>query len=157
MNTQLKVLGKRLNMAPRVHRRWLVVAMYAIFAAILEAGWTYDAARGPAWCLLGSVPLVLILVNLVGRSNEAKDERESGRWDHAYARAYPWLGYCLVFALFASGLAKKLAQFSSSTSPALHAFEAQLPYMMVMATGVLYVTLPQAILLWTEPDMEPTD
>jgi hypothetical protein len=30
----------------------------------------------------------------------------------------------------------------------------QLPHFLLVATGILYVTLPQAILLWTEPDMD---
>jgi hypothetical protein len=30
----------------------------------------------------------------------------------------------------------------------------QLPSIILWATGILYFTLPQAILLWTEPDME---
>jgi hypothetical protein len=29
-----------------------------------------------------------------------------------------------------------------------------LPFILLMATLFLYMTLPQAVLLWTEPDME---
>ena len=153
MNTQLNLLGKRLNMAPRAHRRWLVVLMYVIFAALIEVWFSMDAPRVATWCLFGAVALNLVFMHLVGRSNEASDEREVKRWDHAYARAYPWLGYWVVFALFASGLTKKLTLISPSTNPALQAFEAQLPYMLLMAAGILYVSLPQAILLGTEPDI----
>jgi hypothetical protein len=153
MNTQLNLIGKRINMAPQTHRRWLVVLMYAAFAVLIEVWCSYDAPRLATWCLFGAVGLNLVLLHLVGRSSEATDERESHRWDYAYARAYLWPGYCLVFALFASGLTKKLTPISPSTIPALHAFEAQFPYMLLMAAGVLYVSLPQAILLWTEPDI----
>jgi hypothetical protein len=39
-------------------------------------------------------------------------------------------------------------------NPALRAFFDQLPYELLVAAAILYYTLPQAILLWTEPDME---
>lgn len=31
----------------------------------------------------------------------------------------------------------------------------QLPFVLLLTTGLLYGTLPSAILLWTEPDMDP--
>jgi hypothetical protein len=37
---------------------------------------------------------------------------------------------------------------------ALRGYLTQLPSIILWATGILYVTLPQAILLWTEPDMD---
>ncbi|MGD1107866.1 MAG: hypothetical protein ABR865_12545, partial [Terracidiphilus sp.] len=40
------------------------------------------------------------------------------------------------------------------SSAALREFLAPLPFILLMATLFLYVTLPPAILLWTEPDME---
>ena len=36
----------------------------------------------------------------------------------------------------------------------LRGFLMQLPNVLLMATVLLYATLPQAILLWTEPDMD---
>ena len=38
--------------------------------------------------------------------------------------------------------------------PVLRAMLMQLPFDLLAATAVLYISLPQAILLWTEPDME---
>lgn len=153
MNTQLNLLGKRINMAPRAHRRWLVALIYAAFAVLVAV--FSDYANFAAWCLIGVTVLHLALMQLVGRRNEATDEREVSRWDHAYARAYPSIGYCLVFALFSSGLTQRLS--SALGSAGWRALLAQFPYMLLMAAGILYVTLPHAILLWTEPDMEPTD
>ena len=40
---------------------------------------------------------------------------------------------------------------------ALRAFLAQLPKVLLWATFFLYLTLPQAILLWTEPDIEEAE
>ncbi len=37
----------------------------------------------------------------------------------------------------------------------MRAFLIHLPQMLIVATFILYLTLPQAILLWTEPDLEP--
>jgi hypothetical protein len=36
----------------------------------------------------------------------------------------------------------------------VRSFLAQLPTFLTMTAFLLYLTLPQAILLWTEPDME---
>lgn len=151
MNTQLKLLGKQINMAPRLHRRWLVVAMYAVFAVLITAWFSDYAPRFAAWCLIGAVGLQLVLLHLVGQPSEATDERESHRWDQARSRAYPWLGYCLLFALGTTQLHTKV---NEALHPTLFATFQQLPYSLLMAAGVLYVTLPQTILLWTEPDLE---
>ena len=149
MNTTLLMLGKRVNMARRSHRRWLVVLIYAGFAALVLAWFSNYAPKLAAWCLIGAVAFQLTILHLVGRSSEATDERESHRWDHAHARAYPWIGYCLLVALFTSPLTRT-GQASALATPALHG---QLPYMLLMTAGILYVSLPQAILLWTEPDI----
>jgi hypothetical protein len=41
-----------------------------------------------------------------------------------------------------------------AADPALRAFFARLPWGLLIAAMMLYYILPQAILLWTEPDME---
>jgi len=151
MNTQLEFLGRRLNMAPRVHRRWLVVATYAAFAAFIVAVFWFSRSLFYVWCLIAVVAVSIIVSHLVGRPGDATDERESYRWDHATARAYPWIGTFLVIALIATQLHGKV---SETAHPALFTTFQQLPYSLLMAAGVLYITLPQAILLWTEPDME---
>lgn len=151
MNTQVVFLGKRINMAPRVHRRWLVVATYAAFAAFIVAVFWFSRSVFYTWCLIAVVAVSIMVSHLVGRPNQATDERESYRWDHATARAYPWIGNCLVLALLTTQLHGKVTE---AAHPALFATFQQLPYSVLMAAGVLYITLPQAILLWTEPDIE---
>jgi hypothetical protein len=44
--------------------------------------------------------------------------------------------------------------FYAGWDPAVRAFVDRLPFGLLIAAGILYYTLPQAILLWTEPDME---
>ena len=44
--------------------------------------------------------------------------------------------------------------FYPKWAPALRVFIDHLPYGLLFAAGILYYTLPQAILLWTEPNME---
>ena len=151
MNTQVVFLGKRINMAPRVHRRWLVVATYAAFAAFIVAVFWFSRSVFYTWCLIAVVVVSIMVSHLVGRPNQATDERESYRWDHATARAYPWIGNCLLLALVTTQLHGKV---SEAAHPVLFATFQQLPYSVLMAAGVLYITLPQAILLWTEPNME---
>lgn len=151
MNTQIPLVGRRINMAPRAHRRRLVVMMYLIFAVLIVVWFSQPAASLVAGCMIAAFALLLLILHLVGRPSEATDERERHRWDHASARAYPWLGYVLVFAMFTSQVHRKV---NAAIHPALHDALQLLPYGILMAAGVLYVTLPQAILLWTEPDLD---
>ena len=151
MNTQLNLLGKQISMAQRAHRRWLVVATYGAFAALIIAVFWFSRSMFYAWSLIAVVAISIMVSHLVGRPGDASDERESYRWDHAIARAYPRIGNFLVFALIATQLQGKV---NDTAHPALFATFLQLPYSLLMAAGVLYITLPQAILLWTETDME---
>jgi hypothetical protein len=154
MNTTLDLLGRHINMAPRVRRRGLVVLTYVAFAAFIIAVFWFSKSLFYAWCLIAVVAVSIMVSHLVGRRSEADDERESYRWDHATARAYPWIGHCLLVALVTTQLHSKV---SEAAHPALFATFQQLPYSMLMAAGVLYITLPQAILLWTEPEMESAE
>lgn len=151
MNTEYAVGKIRIRFESRARRRWLVVATYAAFLAFIIAVFWFSRSLFYAWCLIAVVAVSIMVSHLVGRRNEATDERESYRWDHATARAYPWIGHCLLVALLATQLHGKI---SAGMHPALFATFQQLPYSLLMAAGVLYITLPQAILLWTEPDME---
>jgi hypothetical protein len=150
MNTQLELLGKCINMAGRAHRRWLVVATYFAFTAFIVAVFWFSGTFFYLWCLIAVVAVSMMVSHLVGRRSEATDERQSYRWDHATARAYPWIGHCLLIALVTTQLHSKV---SEAAHPALFSTFQQLPYSLLMAAGVLYITLPQAILLWTEPDI----
>jgi len=99
------------------------------------------------------VGLLTIFTWIAGDMRARGDEREMVRRDHAHYLAYYAVGMSLIVAIIAgsfqgpppSGLLKPLA---------LRAFLVPLPKVLLWATFFLYLTLPQAILLWTEPDME---
>jgi hypothetical protein len=151
MNIHLAVFGRGINLALRVHRRRLVALMYCGYAAMIAIWASQYAPELAACCLGGGVAVQLLLLSLVGLSSEAGDERERRRWDQVYARAYRCLGFVLLIAL---GTSQVHAMADATTYPMLHAVFQRLPYALSMAAGVVYLTLPQAILLWTEPDFE---
>ena len=156
MNTQLAFVGRRINMAPRTHRRWLVALIYLI-STVLTVAWAwfsrYGASLAAAGCVAAFVGLLYLpILHLVGEARQATDEREKRRWDQARAHAYPWLGYTLLLAVLTWPLHANKA--NATLHPELHGLLQQVPYGILMAAGVIYMTLPQAILLWTEPDMD---
>lgn len=159
MNTKLVFLGKQINVASQSRRRWLLVLIYAGFALIAISFVTSYRS----YPILISVLLGWIFLSklLGGRYYEGGlippagqgDERDLRRRDHAYFVAYWWWDLTLFPALLAVGL--KNNPFYPAWNPALRIFIDRLPYGLLIAAGILYYTLPQAILLWTEPDMEP--
>lgn len=154
MNTQLALVGKRINMAPRAHRRRVVVVIYLIFTALIVT-WAWFSRHGASFagagCMIAFIALWALILYLAGAPSDRTDEREKRRWDQVRARAYPWLGYALLLAILAWPLH---ALGNATLPPALHGILQRLPYSILMAAGVLYYTLPQTILLWTEPDMD---
>ena len=83
MNTQLAFVGRRINMAPRNHRRWLVALIYLIFTVLIVAwAWfsRYTASLAGSGCLIASVALYLLILHLAGGPSDATDEREKRRW-----------------------------------------------------------------------------
>jgi len=78
------------------------------------------------------------------------DERELRQRDRAHFRAYQVLAVALVLAWLLASLKRNKPQllgFLPGTAD-------HLLYGLVLAAVVLALTLPKAILLWTEPDME---
>lgn len=78
------------------------------------------------------------------------DEREERQRDHAHYTAYQWLGICVM----ASWAIASLRIIQPWLVP-LGMTPDQFYYGMGLVTVLLFLTLPQSILLWTEPDMEP--
>ena len=152
MNTELTLFGKRISVVSRVRRRWLVVVIYTGFAAA-DILWFFQIRTLTPMAIIAAFLLLMVLTALVGTGAEGGDEREVHRRDHAYYVAHQPLAWVLLIALFAAGVRGLYPAFSVA-SPGLRAFLDQLPYAVLVAGGVLYATLPQAILLWTEPDME---
>jgi hypothetical protein len=125
----------------------ILTALIAAWAWLSRHAGSFAAAG----CVLAAIALYVLIVYLVGGPSEATDEREKRRWDQVRARAYPWLGYVLMLAVLTWPLH---AMANTTLHPELHGILQQLPYGILMAAGVLYFTLPQTILLWTEPDMD---
>jgi hypothetical protein len=86
-----------------------------------------------------------------GADGEAyrSDERELSQRDSAHYRAYQVLGASIVVPWFVLSLLgdPKLFGWSAATVDHLCA-------VLLLAILALFFTLPQAILLWSEPDME---
>jgi hypothetical protein len=154
MKTDFVFWGMRINVASQARRRWLLALIYAGFAALIFA-----SLCGYANLLL-LLGFVFVARFLGGRNYKgglipafmSGDEREQHRRDHAYFLAYWWWDLALVPAFLAVAL--KNISYPAAWNPALRLFLDHLPYGLFVAAGILYYTLPQAILLWTEPDME---
>ena len=161
MKTEVVVLGRELNVAARRRRRWLVVAVYGGFS-VLVALWCAARMEWVGSALLGVV-FMLVANILGGRTyayglvppDESGDERERNRRDHAYYVTFKWWDFSLIPALLSVAL--KNNAYYRGWEPAVRVFVERLPYGLLIGAGILYYTLPQAILLWTEPDMEEAD
>ena len=158
MKTELLFLGNPINIASQARRRRLVVLIYTGLAA-LEVVWFCFLGKSPlSWLIL--LAYLFVARFLGGRFYkdglippvDVGDERELHRRDHAYFQAYWWWDLALIPALLSTGF--RINPMPSAWNPAVVAVLRQLPFALLVGAGILYYTLPQAILLWTEPDME---
>jgi hypothetical protein len=186
MRAELVLMGKRVDMAPRINRRALVVLIYAGLAVLMAGLWMLDG-----WHVTGVyLWIATILVNRLflggygfgglikpfsgeaPRRSEApppflmlalrvyqpppeaheyrNDEREMRQRDHAHYQAYQAITVALaavwLLANWKLNAKRMLAWVPISADVML--------YGLVLAAIVVAITLPQAILLWNEPDME---
>ena len=162
MNTEYAVGNIRIRFESRARRRWFVALVYTVLAVFFLGVLLLNKEEAAgAWIRVGCgilfVGLFVVFTWIAGDMRRRGDEREMRRRDHAHFMAYRVFAYPLVgsvlIALFAGyfggpNLIMTLAPL------ALRGFLMQLPNVLVMATVLLYATLPQAILLWTEPDMD---
>jgi len=85
----------------------------------------------------------------------SSDEREVHLRDSAHEVAYRRLGIVILSAFmvayFKNGLLPLMLEVGVVISPV---FFDQAIYGLLIASFILFLTLPQSILLWTEPDME---
>jgi hypothetical protein len=160
MKTEPVLLGKHLVMANRARRRLLVAVVYTWIALCIVV-WFYFYAISlygyakvlASWCLfLAFVPFIVFWA-LTGDMLAHGDEREMHQRDHAHFMAYRFLGSVTVAALFAA-FQTGPHPIIPAPGPLLRAILGQLPTAVLIAALLLYLTLPQAILLWTEPDIE---
>ena len=163
MNTEYAVGNIRVHFESRTRRRWLVALVYAVLAAF---DFVWIPAQGQAWFLehapwlvCGLLVLIVVLAIvfswLTDDMHTPGDERETHRREHAYAKAYRALGYFLLAAFMAGSFFSGPHPITLLLPLAIRGFLVQSPFVLLMAAGIAYTTLPQAILLWTEPDMEP--
>ncbi|MGA2906905.1 MAG: hypothetical protein ABSE36_04330 [Terracidiphilus sp.] len=172
MNTEYAIGNIRIHFESRARRRCFVVLCFVALAALdlaccllnpkLNPSVSQMAATGAiaatsTWIICGCailwVALWIVLTGLAGNVRARRDERETRRLEQAFTRAYPILGYSIV-ALFWVVCLSWPSPITPLSSAALREFLVPLPFILMMATLFLYVTLPPAILLWTEPDME---
>jgi len=186
MRAEIVLMGKRVDMAPQVHRRTLVVLIYATLAALMAGLFLADHWRTSGYYLVFATflinrlflggynfgglikpfsgkprhgneqppPFLLLALRVYpprpGDSEYRSDERELQQRDRAHYHAYQWIASTLALLwLLASWNAFKPHLLAwIPVSPSL------IIYGVVLASIVVSLTLPQAILLWTEPDME---
>ncbi len=162
MNTEYSVGKLRVHFESRMRRRWLVVLVYAILA-VYDVAWIPVQGRDwlvkhAGWFVSGLlvliVALMIVFTWLTDDMRKSGDERETHRREHAYAKAYRPLGLFVLAAFLASVLLQGPNSIAPLLSHAVKALLLQLPLILLVAAGILYFTLPQAILLWTEPDMD---
>jgi hypothetical protein len=165
MNTEYAIGHIRIRFESRARRRWLVALFYAVVAAFDLAARVIDTT-GP-WIFIGCGVLfaaLFIVFSWITDTRTRGDEREMHRRDHAHYVAYRSLLYCFLAGFFVYGVvlfplfASYFTGPHASTLPlplTLPGFLMQLQRFLLVAVCILVITLPEAILLWTEPDMEP--
>ncbi|MGH9589951.1 MAG: hypothetical protein ACRD25_06125 [Terracidiphilus sp.] len=159
MNTEYAVGKIRIRFESRARRRWFVALFYAILAVWVLATLCLNKQETTgAWIVAGGMTLTIVLLlffwSVAGDMNARGDEREMRRREHAHFRAYRILGSFFAGAFFAEFCFRGPNPITLSAPLVLRGFLMQLPYALLIATLFLYVSLPQAVLLWTEPDMD---
>ena len=187
MRAELVMMGRRLDMAPRAHRRALVMLIYVTLAVLMAALFLVDRWRVSGCYLvlatflinrffLGGYnfgglikpfsgkpprrseappPFILLALRVYqpepGESEYRSDERELSQRDLAHYLAYQ----VILCALVLLWLVSEWKMYAPRLIAWLHASADLLLYGSILAAVMIAFTLPQAILLWTEPDMEP--
>jgi hypothetical protein len=100
-------------------------------------------------------PFILLSLHMYsiepGESQYRNDEREIKQRNGAVYKAYQFLIIVLIFLWLLMNFHTNIPRLLERLSLPID----QLLYCLATASIVLAFTLPQAILLWTEPDMEP--
>lgn len=170
MKTELVLLGRRYNVASRARRRKVVIAFYAVFLALLVASWTKGGVSSGGWFTIEFTVLIgPILGGYLSKTlfcsegivepfgAKDNDERALSRRDGVHYAAYRYLTIVAGTAF--------LVEFNRYSS-LLRYFRVvgigpgqmeRITYDLLQITYILSLTLPPAILLWTEPDIEGAD
>lgn len=162
MNTEYAVGGIRIRFESREHRRWFVALFYAAVAVICLAWCSFNPKQNTgAWivcgCMIVGTTLVIVFSWIAGDMHAPGDERETHRREQAYSKAYSFFGKSVVAALIVNVYSAGHNPIMPLLPRALRGGMVGWPSALFLATGILYITLPQAILLWIEPDMESAE
>ena len=152
MRDRLSFLG--MNMAPRANRRWLVAVTYLSLMAVFTVICAQGGDHAIILILLATIINGLILGGY-GRGGLIKpfvtrtplgssapwhnDERELHRRDRMHFYAYRFVVALLLLGYVLGGDPFHYPQMSRA---------------IILGGVVLGLTLPQALLLWMEPDVE---
>jgi len=97
----------------------------------------------------------LTIPNVTDKREYLSDEREVRRRDGAHEVAYRVLGMVVIFtflvAFLKNAVATLLQEFGTTVPTE---FFNHLIYALLIVEFILFLSLPQSILLWTEPDVE---
>lgn len=159
MKTELIFGNSRLNFAARAPRRWLVALIYLVLV-LLVAAWSVGfMAKAHSYLFIGIVFIVFkffgtqstpgALLGIVGSG----DERERQRWDRAHTRAYHYMSWMLIAGLIMAYLLSP-SPVAQLIMPSSKTVADNITAAMLMGGIIVYATLPQAIFLWNEPDVE---
>jgi hypothetical protein len=159
MNTEYAIGNILIRFESRARRRWFVFLFYAAVTVISLAWCSFNPKQNTgAWivcgCMILGTTLAIVLSWIAGNMHAPGDEREMHRREHAHFKAYHLFGKLVVVVLIADAWLKGHNPISPLLPLALRGGMVDWPSALFMVTGLLYLTLPQAILLWTEPDMD---
>lgn len=158
MRTELIVGNIRIHFESRARRRWFVTLFYAMLAVFCLAWCSFTPKVTTGASIISGCMILctafMIAFSSISYDMRSPDEREMHRREHAYFKAYSLLGKFVVAALLVNCYLGGHNPITPLVPVALRGGMVQWPYVLLMATGILYITLPQAILLWTEPDMD---
>jgi hypothetical protein len=152
MRDRMSVLG--INMAPRANRRWLVAMTYLSLAVVWALIWARGDSNGIILILLATIINGVILGGY-GRGGLIKpfvtrtplgspapwrnDERELHRRDRMHFQVYRFVIALVLLGYVLGGDPFHYPHVSRA---------------LILGGVVLGLTLPQALLLWMEPDVE---
>jgi phosphatidylserine synthase len=162
MNTEYAVGNIRIHFESRARRRWLVALFYAVVAGFDFAPFSTHSNTLNVWMVSGYGVLfaaVTIVFTWIAGDPNRGDEREMHRRDHAHFLAYRILLYgflaASVYYFGAIPAARSLLESNPSSLFLRGVLSGSLrEHFLFIAAVLLFGFLPQAILLWTEPDME---
>jgi cell division protein FtsW (lipid II flippase) len=159
MKNEYAVGNFRIRFETQARRRWFVALFYVAVAVICLAWCSFNPKETSgawilSWCMILGTALVIVFTSIAGDRRARGDEREMHRSDHAHFQAHSLFAKIVVAAIIADIVFKGHNPITPLVPAALRGSMVQWPQTLLMAIGLLYISLPQAILLWTEPDMD---